>query len=161
MKCFFTPSKLISTHKNYVNINAKVAIVTGLTFFGINGGLMPSEAVQLAGTAPLVTEKMSESPRLKVRSKYRPRAYSVEFTSPPSMQPRSYKGETSLLQRLSNARILLIGLDPERTKSVNFAETLLERLVDTAKGQTKEVLLSLDHSMPQRLLKPSKQQPEE
>lgn len=39
----------------------------------------------------------------------RPFAYSVEYTSPPSLIPRSTRGEESLLKRLANADFLILG----------------------------------------------------
>lgn len=39
----------------------------------------------------------------------RPFAYSVEYTSPPSLIPRSTRGEESLIKRLANSDIIILG----------------------------------------------------
>lgn len=46
---------------------------------------------------------------IAIRPAARPFAYSVELTDPPTLQPRSRQGEESLLQRLADADILLLG----------------------------------------------------
>jgi hypothetical protein len=94
---------------------------------------------------------MKKMPRTK--GKYRPRAYSIEFTSPPSMQPRTLKGESSLIQRLSRARVLLLGFNQYDTpaQSVKFTQSLLERIVTEAQKRGDKdavVTLALDESIP-------------
>lgn len=129
-------------------LGATLATAVGL---GVFGNVPPAAALGSGGEETVVGASMSSAkPSVKVRSKYRPRAYSIEFTSPPTMQPRSYKGEASLLQRFSNARILLVGINSDNANSVEFtAGSFLDRLITAAgDGGKKEVVLSLDNSMP-------------
>ena len=128
---------------------ATIAVSLGLGGFGhLEAGVLPAAAIASGGVESAASTNVK--PPVKVRSKYRPRAYSIEFTSPPTMQPRSFKGEASLLQRLSNVRILLLGVNADDKKSVQFtADNFLDRLIMSAlNGGKKEVILSLDNSMP-------------
>ena len=45
----------------------------------------------------------------KVRPAVRPFVYSVEWTDPPSLLPRTRQGEEGVLQKFANGDVLLIG----------------------------------------------------
>lgn len=67
------------------------AMLTSMTV--LLGGASTATAATAGGPAPAV----------------RPKAYSVEMTNPPSLLPRTKIGEESALDRLSKAKILIIG----------------------------------------------------
>ena len=79
--------------------------------------------------------------RARTRSNYRPRVYSVESSSPPSLQPRTFKGESDLLKRLGRADILLVGMDPGDSADYSFVNNLLQKL---RQNSAREVIIGLD-----------------
>lgn len=60
----------------------------------------------------------------------RPQLYSVEYTNPPCLQPRSKIGEIGALKRLSNVDILLVG-DHSSNVDKAFETVLLDRMVQS------------------------------
>jgi len=60
----------------------------------------------------------------------RPQLYSVEYTNPPCLQPRSKIGEIGALKRLSNVDILLVG-DHSSDVDKAFETVLLDRMIQS------------------------------
>jgi len=108
--------------------------------------VVASEPVQSEGTSRKGQATSSTIPkgiwaRARTRVNYRPRAYSVEPSSPPSLQPRTLKGEESLLKRLGRADVLLLGMDPEEDGDYVFVSELLTRIQENS---ARKVVIGLD-----------------
>eukprot|EP00607_Mallomonas_marina_P010891 CAMPEP_0182421186 /NCGR_PEP_ID=MMETSP1167-20130531/6450_1 /TAXON_ID=2988 /ORGANISM="Mallomonas Sp, Strain CCMP3275" /LENGTH=420 /DNA_ID=CAMNT_0024598055 /DNA_START=276 /DNA_END=1538 /DNA_ORIENTATION=- len=73
----------------------------------------------------------------------RPFAYSVEMKSPPCLIPRTARGETSLIQRLSNAEAILLGSHMRNTeqakRDVSLEINLLKRLLAHTRGRIERI----------------------
>ena len=88
-----------------------IALSTSLT------SLLP---IDISLAAPPLTQQSQassistqiKSPRLKV--------YSVEFTDPPSLVPRTTAGEESVLQRLLNSDAVILGQHRADTKDTDL-----------------------------------------
>ena len=69
----------------------------------------------------------------------RPQVYSVEYTDPPCLQPRSRIGESGALKRLSNVDILLIG-DHNSDTDRKLETVLLDRVI---KDNSKPITIGI------------------
>jgi hypothetical protein len=70
----------------------------------------------------------------------RPLMYSIESTEPPSLLPRTPKGESSLIHRLSEARVLLLGDHTGKIDTDTVLESkLLRQLAKESKAQKRKL----------------------
>ncbi len=67
---------------------------------------------------------------------YRSKAYSVEFTSPPCLLPRTLAGESSLIDKLSSMNdIVLIGIKQGQPRDEDLALDLVDKIIKMKKRQ--------------------------
>lgn len=102
----------------------------------------------------------------------RPLAYSVEMGDPQYLQPRTKKGEESLLKRLVGSQILLFGEHSKGTKEAKDVALQIELLNRMLKIKPKQQMILAAQALPQNekidqalrefvLSKPSKEANEE
>jgi len=114
---------------------------------GFVGGSNAALGNELYETEDYVYGKMALSKTVTVQPPKkldRPRLYSVEFTYPPSLQPRTRRCEGSTLEKLSLADTILVGENHEDAKDVNFVAELESRILNAATRQNRKMVLALD-----------------
>ena len=101
-----------------------IALSTSLT------SLLPIDTISSAAL-PLTQQSQASSITTQIKSP-RLRVYSVEFTDPPSLVPRTTAGEESALQRLLNSDAVILGQhradvkDAELEVSKHISNSFLE-----------------------------------
>lgn len=74
----------------------------------------------------------------------RPLAYSVEFTDPPCLQPRSKVGEVGAIRRFVEANIIIMGEHHYSQDDHELQAKLISRMLDEAKNKGKTLSIGLE-----------------
>jgi uncharacterized iron-regulated protein len=107
-------------------------------FLIATGGLLSASAPNLAVAADNVI-RLNPPPQSQ-----RPLAYSVEFTDPPCLQPRSKVGEDGAIKRFADNDIVLLGEHHGSPEDHELQANLLSRMYDEVIGNRKELVLGLE-----------------
>jgi len=73
----------------------------------------------------------------------RAHAYSVEFTDPPCLSPRTLIGERSALDRLVSSDAIIIGKHRGSTKDTELEVNLLSRILEGARSKKRDLVIGL------------------
>lgn len=75
----------------------------------------------------------------------RPLVYSVEFTDPPCLQPRTKVGEQSVIQRFGRSNAIVIGshTDTKATTDSLLTLDIITRLFTSLKGSKRKIAIGL------------------
>jgi len=140
-----TVSKFKSANRFHLHANKVPSIVSQ---FQLNDVLKLFQAS--AATFLVLFSSVQKSVALeKPRTSIRPQLYSVEMTNPPSLLPRTPRGEDSAVERFRRNRIIILG--HHRDSAINaardseFEQELLGRLLLTKQQKfNKNVIIGFD-----------------
>ena len=74
----------------------------------------------------------------------RPLAYSVEFTDPPCLQPRSKLGQEGAIRRFTDADVVILGEHHYSQDDHELQASLIGRMLDETKGKGKTLTIGLE-----------------
>lgn len=74
----------------------------------------------------------------------RPKVYSVEMTDPPSLQPRTTRGEEGAISRFADADIVLLGEHHSSQKDHELQANIVSRMLEATKRSNKELVIGLE-----------------
>ena len=74
----------------------------------------------------------------------RPKVYSVEMTDPPSLQPRTTRGEEGAISRFADADIVLLGEHHSSLRDHELQANIVSRMLDATKRSSKELVIGLE-----------------
>ena len=78
------------------------------------------------------------------RAANRPLAYSVEFTDPPCLQPRTKLGQEGAIRRFTDADVVILGEHHYSQDDHELQASLIGRMLDEAKGKGKRLTIGLE-----------------
>ena len=74
----------------------------------------------------------------------RPKVYSVEMTDPPSLQPRTTRGEEGAIKRFAEADIVLLGEHHSSLQDHELQATIVSRMLESTKKNNKQLVIGLE-----------------
>ena len=74
----------------------------------------------------------------------RPKVYSVEMTDPPSLQPRTTRGEVGAINRFAEADIVLLGEHHSSEEDHELQANIVSRMLESTKRNNKELVIGLE-----------------
>jgi uncharacterized iron-regulated protein len=74
----------------------------------------------------------------------RPKVYSVEMTDPPSLQPRTTRGEEGTISRFADADIVLLGEHHSSKQDHELQANIVSRMLEATKRNSKELVIGLE-----------------
>ena len=74
----------------------------------------------------------------------RPKVYSVEMTDPPSLQPRTTRGEEGAINRFAEADIVLLGEHHSSEKDHELQANIVSRMLESTKRNNKQLVIGLE-----------------
>lgn len=74
----------------------------------------------------------------------RPKVYSVEMTDPPSLQPRTTRGEEGAINRFADADILLLGEHHSSQQDHVLQANIISRMLESTKKTNKRLVIGLE-----------------
>lgn len=120
------------------NNNIKTGIRTIPIFLG---GIVLSTVIK---AEPIHAEVFESSIPLGPKKAIRPLVYSVEMTDPPSLQPRTTKGEVGAIARFADADIVLLGEHHSSELDHTLQASIISRMLEAMKKNKKELVIGLE-----------------
>ena len=81
--------------------------------------------------------------QLKIKRNLRPLVYSIEWTDPPCLQPRTKVGEIGVIQRFSNTDICLLGAHKGSNADALLQLDIVTRLFNSLIGKKRRMSIGL------------------
>lgn len=81
--------------------------------------------------------------QVNVKRNLRPLVYSIEWTDPPCLQPRTKVGELGVIQRFSNTDICLLGAHKGSTIDAQLQLDIVTRLFNSLIGKKRKLSIGL------------------